>query len=180
MDFRKSLQFAFSDKERAEKILANLNSVQISSKEDEIFSNKKKKEYLELLEQSKKEIIDLNNQIDKEIDTKKYGLYQHQSEFKKLNTRLKIGEINLEDCEKAKTRIKKEYDRIKKEVIVLKELKTASSSEDVGGYKERKQKGINEDMVYANINKLKGALQDFWKDTSKIEIGLTGIKFEKK
>lgn len=155
MNYKKSLQIVFSQKEKAEKQLQRLNSYQASDENEKRYVNQTRGKNNTIIQTSNQEIFEIKQKIDQEIDEKKELLSQYKIEYNNVNTALKIGEITGEESEKRKVRIKKKFNKENEKYKEFITLQKSSSSEDVGGY-------IDPDKKKSSIfGQIKDALEEF-------------------
>lgn len=134
MNFRKALQEAFSKKERAERLLANLDALKKDKAIDETQYTSMKNEYAKTLNEANLEIGNIKNTITVELAARQRDLDIFNQELNNLETRFKVGELNADAYQKANQRARQKSQKIEQKITELKGFADSKSSMEVGGY----------------------------------------------
>lgn len=134
MNYKRSLQIAFSKKEKSEKQLKKLETFEAADEDESVYIRNTQEKHKKNLLESKNEILEIKQKIDDEIAEKKEILLQYTKEYNNLNTALKVGEITQEESDKKVDRIKKKFEKDNEKLAELTLLKKSTSSGDVGGF----------------------------------------------
>lgn len=154
MNYKKSLQITYSQKEKAEKLLQRLISYQATDENEKRYLDQTKEKNNALIQIANQEIFEIKNKIEEEINDKKELLSQYKNEYNNVNTALNIGEITEEESEKRKSRIKRKFEKENEKYNEFVNLQKSSSSDDVGGY-------IDPDKKKSSIfGRIKNALEE--------------------
>jgi len=135
----KQLQEAFSKKERAERLLSNLERVREEGEiTDEQYEGMKSK-YIHTINEASAEVEQIKSKLAKDIEKEEESLKIYEQELKNLEAKFKVGEISADEYQKSVRRTKDKIEKIQAKIEELKRLKDAKSSADVGGYVEVKE-----------------------------------------
>lgn len=141
MNFRKSLQEAFSKKEGAENLLANLENLKKGGGIDETQYTPMKNEYAKTLNEANVEIGHIKNMVSVELAARHRDLDVYNQELKNLELRFKVGELNADAYQKANQRTRQKIEKIEQKLSELKGFAESKSSIEVGGYIEAGKRG---------------------------------------
>ncbi len=130
----RKLRIAFSKKEKAARLLANLEELKESGEIDEERYGLMKQEYEQLAHEGEIELSGLRDEIQRELDTtrKELGLYEKERENVEL--RIKVGELSADQAVRQERRAQGKTRKLEQKIEGQEKLLTADSSEDVGGY----------------------------------------------
>lgn len=134
MNFRKSLQEAFSKKERAENLLANLENLKKGGGIDETQYTPMKNEYAKTLNEANVEIGHIKNTVSVELAARQRDLDVYNQELKNLEMRFKVGELTADSYQKTNQRTRQKIEKIEQKIAELKVLVESKSSGEIGGY----------------------------------------------
>ncbi len=130
----RKLRVAFSKKEKAARLLANLEELKASSEIDEEQYGVMKQEYEQLAHEGEIELSGLHDEIQRELDAtrKELGLYEKERENVEL--RIKVGELSADQAVRQERRAQGKTRKLEQKIESQEKLLAAESSEDVGGY----------------------------------------------
>ncbi len=112
MNFRKALQEAFSKKERAERLIANLDTLKKDKAIDETQYTSMKNDNAKTLNDANLEIGQIKNQVSVELAAKQRDFDVYNQELKNLEIRFKVGELNADAYQKANQRTGQKIEKI--------------------------------------------------------------------
>jgi len=98
----KELQMAFSEKERAEGLLSNLEKLREEGTIDETQYESMKSQYTQMLNSANTTIEQIKNEISREIESEQRDLGVYKQELSNLEVRFKVGELGAEEYKKVK------------------------------------------------------------------------------
>lgn len=130
----KRLQIAFSKKEKAEGLLANLEGLKEEGHVEDDQYEALKGEYTGLLEEGNSEIEAIKEELRGRLEARRQNLDTHTQELKSLEARIKVGEIPKERYEGKVERTRSKVEDLQEEIANLEGLLQADSSADVGGF----------------------------------------------
>jgi len=87
------LQLAFSKKEKAEKLLPNLENLKKEGSIDDDQYEAMRNEYISLLEEGKSEISAIKDELTQTLEASRTDLEAFTQELKNLQVRIKVGEL---------------------------------------------------------------------------------------
>lgn len=130
----RELQRAFSEKEKYEKLLSNLDALKGKGAVSEDQYNPMKTGYQRSQEQAGATINQLKMKITQDIQSEETNVQRQNLELQNLDTRFKVGEIRADDLQKAEQRIRGKIQKSQASIMDLNRLLSAQSSANVGGY----------------------------------------------
>jgi len=130
----KKLQMAFSRKEKAKKVLSNLEQLKDGGAVDEAQYTAMKSEYSEVLKQANAEIKSIKEQLEDAIEKLTTEQETREQELKNLEARFKVGQIQADPYRRTEQKSRTKIDRIEQRVAELKQLCGSKASNDAGGY----------------------------------------------
>lgn len=145
MNFKKALQEAFSKKERAERLMVNLENLKRDKAIDEKQYASMKNEYAKTLNEANLEIGQIKNQISVELTARQRDLDSYNQNLKNLELRFNVGELKTEEYQRASQNIRKKIESTQQKLSELKGFVESKSSAEVGGYVEtvERAKGVS-------------------------------------
>lgn len=145
----RELQEAYSKKEKAEKLLSNLENLKKEGTIDEVQYESMKSEYSQMLNNANSEIERIKNDISKELESTQRDLDIYKQELSNLEVRFKAGELSADVYRKSEQRTRSKIERTQAGVSELKRLLDSKTSADVGGAVEVKREGKKAKAVTA-------------------------------
>ena len=138
----RDLQAALSEKEKAERLISNLENLSAQGSVTPEQYNQINAGYQNNLFLATSNITQIKSRIAQSIEAENtnIGLYKH--ELLNLETRFKVGELKIQDFQKAQQKTQAKIQKIQTNISGLQRLFNAQSSAEVGGYLE-KTKGIS-------------------------------------
>ncbi|HMA04903.1 MAG TPA: hypothetical protein VKO45_03160 [Methanomicrobiales archaeon] len=130
----RDLQRAYSEKEKYEKLLSNLDALKGKGAVSDDQYTSMKSGYQRTQEQAVATVSQLKMKVTQEIQTEETNVERQNTELQTLDTRFKVGEIKADDLQKAEQRIRGKIQRSQATIKDLNRLLSAQSSADVGGY----------------------------------------------
>ncbi|MDD1668531.1 MAG: hypothetical protein LUO97_01905 [Methanomicrobiales archaeon] len=130
----RDLQRAYSEKEKYEKLLSNLDALKGKGAVSDDQYTSMKSGYQRTQEQAVATVNQLKLKVTQEIQTEETNVQRQNTELQTLDTRFKVGEIKADDLQKAEQRIRGKIQRSQATIKDLNRLLNAQSSADVGGY----------------------------------------------
>lgn len=128
------LQIAFSKKEKAEKLLPNLENLKKEGSIDDEQYEAMKSEYTSLLEAGKSEISAIKDELTGTLEASRTDLEAFTQELKNLQVRIKVGELPAAQYERRVQKTRSKIEDLKKKITETEKLLQARSSTDVGGF----------------------------------------------
>jgi hypothetical protein len=134
----RELQKAFSEKEKFEKLLTNLDELKTEESIPDDLFNSMKAEYQQSLKQAIETINQVKEKLRGDIQAEEIKIQRYNQELQNLDTRFKVGEISSENLQKNEQRIQRRLQRSLDFVEEINRLQASQSSIDVGGYVDTK------------------------------------------
>lgn len=128
------LQIAFSKKEKAEKLLPNLENLKQEGSIDDEQYTALKSEYTSLLEEGKSEISVIKDELTRTLEASREDLEAFTQELKNLQVRIKVGELPAAQYERRVQKTRSKIEDLKKKISEIEKLLQANSSAEVGGF----------------------------------------------
>jgi len=128
------LQLAFSKKEKAEKLLPNLENLKKEGSIDDDQYEAMRNEYISLLEEGKSEISAIKDELTQTLEASRTDLEAFTQELKNLQVRIKVGELPAAQYERRVQKTRSKIEDLKKKIATIEKLLQANSSADVGGF----------------------------------------------
>ena len=135
----RELQEAYSKREKAERLLSNLENLKKEGTIDEAQYESMKSEYTQMLNSANTEIEQIKSEISKELESTQRDLNIYKQELSNLEVRFKVGELSADAYRKLEQRTRSKLERTQAKVSELKRLLDSKTSADVGGYVEIKK-----------------------------------------
>jgi len=135
----RELQEAYSKREKAERLLSNLENLKKEGAIDEAQYESMKSEYTQMLNSANTEIEQIKSEISKELESTQRDLNIYKQELSNLEVRFKVGELSADAYRKLEQRTRSKLERTQAKVSELKRLLDSKTSADVGGYVEIKK-----------------------------------------
>jgi hypothetical protein len=163
----RKLQIEYSRKEKLEKLLSNLDSLQKDGQVTAEQYNSIKENYENLRSAAVKALENIKGTLKRDIEKKQNELKDLKQSLENLDVRFKIGEMPEADFQKARDKIQRTIQTRQEEVTNLQNLLNTKSSSDVGGYVEVKieaPKGLSsaiEEMLPASLSGSSGISSGF-------------------
>jgi hypothetical protein len=163
----RKLQIEYSRKEKLEKLLSNLDSLQKDGQVTAEQYNSIKENYENLRSAAVKALENIKGTLKRDIEKKQNELKDLKQSLENLDVRFKIGEMPEADFQKARDKIQRTIQTRQEEVANLQNLLNTKSSSDVGGYVEVKieaPKGLSsaiEEMLPASLSGSSGISSGF-------------------
>jgi hypothetical protein len=133
MVYKNDLQLAYSGREIALQRIEIIDSTVFNDQSGRKYSETRRNKYQRLLEKSAEKISAIKSRIRDDIAAKKIQLEEYKTESNHVDTRYKLGEISLQECEREQNILQKKYDRVKQEAVELDRLLETSKSLEIGG-----------------------------------------------
>lgn len=130
----KRLRVAFSKKEKAEKLLSNLENLKKEENIDNDQYEVLKSQYASLLEEGKSEISAIKDELIRTLEASREDLEAFTQELKNLQVRIKVGELPAAQYEARVQKTRSKIENLKKKITETEKLLQASSSAEVGGF----------------------------------------------
>ena len=137
----RKLQIAFSKREKAKKLLANLEELKVKKEIEEERYGLMKEEYERLRKEGELELEAIRDELTRELEASRKELEVYQEELKNLELRIKVGELSADRFIKQEKRTRGKAKRLEQQIENLEELLKAEASEDVGGFVDVPVKG---------------------------------------
>ena len=134
----RELQRAFSEKEKYEKLLSNLEALKGKGSLTEDQYNSMKAGYQGSQQQATATVTQLKMKITQDLQSEETNVQRQNMELQNLDARFKVGEIRADDLQKAEQRVRGKVQKSQAVILDLNRLLKAQSSADVGGYVEVK------------------------------------------
>jgi hypothetical protein len=133
----RELQIAFSEKEKTERLLSNLENLSAQGSVTPDQYTQIKAGYQNNLSVAASTILQVKSRIAQSIEYQKtnIGLFSH--ELQNLETRFRIGEITIEEFQKSQQKTQAKIQKMHNTVSGLQKLFNAQSSAEVGGYLDK-------------------------------------------
>jgi hypothetical protein len=122
---------AFTEKEKAEIYLFNLDKLKQENSIEENFYNTLKTEYLKIRDQAISKIDSIKAEIQKKLDARMHELAVNQLNFKYLEVRHKVGEISDSAFNNKSREPLKKVENLEKMVKELKTLVNSTGTTDI-------------------------------------------------
>jgi len=145
----RELQEAHSKKEKAERLLSNLENLKKDGTIDEVQYESMKGEYTQMLNGANTEIEQTKNELSRELESTQKDLDIYNQELNNLEVRFKVGELSADMYRKSEQRTRSKIERTQAAVSELKRLLDSKISADVGGAVEVKTEGKKAKAVTA-------------------------------
>ena len=136
MGDEKDLRIAYSKKERSERLLANLEKLQSEGSISLDQYNSLKSGYAQTITEAAGAIEQIKRQLSDRMGSENVIMAHYEQELKNLELRLKVGELKLDDYQKAERKCKTNLEKAREKISGMQRLFNATSSSDVGGYIE--------------------------------------------
>lgn len=130
----KKLQLAFSRKEKAERLLANLEDLKKEGIIGEHEYNLLKAEYTAMLEKGTSEIQKTKDEIKGTLDVWQRDLVTFTQELRNLEVRIKVGELTGDKYKRLEQQIKGKIEKLQRQIENFQKLLAAESSAHLGGF----------------------------------------------
>lgn len=130
----RKLRIAFSKKEKAARLLANLEELKAGSEIDEEQYGIMKQGYEQLAREGEIELSGLHDEIQRELDATRKELSLYEKERENVELRIKVGELSADQAVKQERRAQGKTRKLEQRIESQETLLAAESSEDVGGY----------------------------------------------
>ena len=130
----KKLQVAFSKKEKAKKVLSNLEHLKDKGTVDEAQYIAMKSEYSEVLKQANAQIKSIKEELEEALEKLATEQETHEQELKNLEARFKVGQIQADPYRRTEQKSRTKIERIEQRVAEFEKSLSSKSSSDVGGY----------------------------------------------
>ena len=132
----KELQLSFSQKEKAEKLLSNLEKLKAESSVTDEQYESMKSSYSQTITDASSEIAQIKKGLSRALEDEEKTLETYKQELKNLEARFKVGELSADEYTKSEQKTKRILEKEQAKVSELKRLLDSRSSADVGGYAE--------------------------------------------
>lgn len=130
----KKLQVAYSKKEKAEKLLSNLEKLWEEEAITEEQYQTLKSEYEKVREDAISEVEQIKSRIKDKLKGLEKQLGTLKRDLSSFEARFKVGELSDENYSKVKRKIQAKIEKTGKRISHLETLINSKSSEEVGGY----------------------------------------------
>lgn len=130
----KKLQMAFSKKEKAERLLANLEDLKGKGEIEDDQYEAMKEEYSAVLDEGNSEIQAIKEELAKTLEAYRKDLEIYTQELKNLEVRIKVGELSADKYKRQEQKTRGKVEKLQQQADNLENLLKANSSADVGGF----------------------------------------------
>ena len=173
----KQLRLAYSKKEKAEKLLSNLEELKEQGSVTVEHYQSLKQEYEKFLEDAISEVEQIKTEIIGELKKFERNLESLKHDLSNFEARFKVGELPAKNYEKIGGRTQSKIKQTQKKISQLQSLIDSKSSEDIGGYIEvglrrREGKAASSPAFYDKLSSITDALHFAKPD----RIGQTSIR----
>ena len=141
----RDLQAAFSEKEKAERLLSNLENLRAQGSVTPEQYNQINAGYQNNLSVATSNILQIKSRIAQSIESENTNIELYKHELLNLETRFKVGELKIQDYQKAQQKTQVKIQKMQTKLSDLQRLFNAQSSSEVGGYLD-KTKGASRGM----------------------------------
>ena len=132
----RQLQLAYSRKEKAEKLLSNLEELKEQGSVTDNQYQSLKEEYAKFREDAVAEVQHIKDGLQAEIGDLKKHLETLDHDLANFEARFKVGELPAKNYEKVVQSTRSKIEQANEKINRLQALVDSKSSEDVGGYME--------------------------------------------
>jgi len=166
MRAERKLQEAYSRKERAERLLSNLENLRREGSIDESQYESMKMEYMQMLNSATTEIEQLKSEIGREIESTQRNLEIYNQELNNLGVKFKVGELSADEYQRSEQRIRRRIEETQQKLSELKRLFESKTSADVGGYIEvkevrsKKAKELTTGISFPTLNNIISSIRE--------------------
>lgn len=141
----RDLQAAFSEKEKAERLLSNLENLRAQGSVTPEQYNQINAGYQNNLSVATSNILQIKSRIAQSIESENTNIELYKHELLNLETRFKVGELKIQDYQRAQQKTQVKIQKMQTKLSDLQRLFNAQSSAEVGGYLD-KTKGASRGM----------------------------------
>lgn len=132
----KKLQVAFSQKEKAERLLSSLETLKQEGSIEAAEYESMRGQYSKALEEAISQIALIRDQIRRDLEARQKDVSIYSQELKTLETRFKIGEFSAERYKKEEQRVQARLEKTQQQMADLQRLYSAQSAAELGGFIE--------------------------------------------
>ena len=140
---KQELQKAFSEKEKAEKLISNLENLNAQGSLSAGQYTQIKTGYDKTLSDATIDIDQIKSRLTQKIASENTNIELFSHELQSLEVRFKIGELKGDEFQKDQQKLNEKIHKSENIISELQKLVNAKSSLDVGGYLEKSQRIIN-------------------------------------
>lgn len=130
----RKLQLAFSQKEKAGRLLASLETLKQEGSVSVTEYENMRAQYAKALEDANLQIAAIKEQIRKDLEARQRDESIYSQELKNLEIRFKVGEFPAERYRKEEQRVRTRLEKIKQQIADLQRLYNAQTAAELGGF----------------------------------------------